>query len=138
MVSTCNILSDKYNVGYDIFIQDAYVLANEELLLSLMYNLIDNAIKFTENGGKISFNIKLDSNNFIFRIENTGKGIPEVELPYLFERFYKVDKSRSSNKESTGLGLYIVKTIIKNHGGVITVSSVENQFTAFEFTLPIR
>ena len=52
--------------------------------------------------------------------------------------FYKVDKSRSSNKESTGLGLYIVKTIIKNHGGVITVSSVENQFTAFEFTLPIR
>ena len=51
----------------------------------------------------------------------------------VFERFYKVDKSRSTNKESTGLGLYIVKTIIKNHGGVISVSSVENQFTAFEF-----
>ena len=72
-----------------------------------------------------------------FRIENTGKGIPKNELPYVFDRFYKVDKSRSTNKESTGLGLYIVKTIIKNHGGVITVSSVENQFTAFEFNLPI-
>ena len=73
-----------------------------------------------------------------FKIENTGQGIPEVELPYVFERFYKLDKSRSSNKESTGLGLYIVKTIIKKHGGVIKVSSVENQFTAFEFTLPIE
>lgn len=117
---------------------DITIKADKDLIYRAVYNLVDNAIKFTENGGKISFNIKLDSNNFIFRIENTGKGIPEVELPYLFERFYKVDKSRSSNKESTGLGLYIVKTIIKNHGGVITVSSVENQFTAFEFTLPIR
>ena len=112
--------------------------ADKDLIYRAVYNLVDNAIKFTENGGTIGFNIKLDSNNFILRIENTGKGIPEVELPYLFERFYKVDKSRSSNKESTGLGLYIVKTIIKNHGGVITVSSVEKQFTAFEFTLPMR
>lgn len=117
---------------------DITINADKDLIYRVVYNLVDNAIKFTENGGKINFNIKLDSSNFTFRIENTGKGIPEVELPYLFERFYKVDKSRSSNKESTGLGLYIVKTIIKNHGGVITVSSVENQFTAFEFTLPIR
>ncbi|MBR6502734.1 MAG: HAMP domain-containing histidine kinase [Clostridia bacterium] len=112
--------------------------ADKDLIYRVVYNLVDNAIKFTEIDGEISFDIKLDSGKFTFRIENTGKGIPEIELPHVFERFYKVDKSRSSNKESTGLGLYIVKTIIKNHGGVIKVSSVENQFTAFEFTLPIR
>lgn len=113
------------------------VNADKDLIYRVIYNLVDNAIKFTDDGGEITFDVKNNSNNLKFKIENTGQGIPEVELPYVFERFYKLDKSRSSNKESTGLGLYIVKTIIKKHGGVITVSSVENQFTAFEFTLPI-
>ncbi|MCQ2478492.1 MAG: ATP-binding protein, partial [Clostridia bacterium] len=59
------------------------------------------------------------------------------ELPYVFERFYKTDKSRSVNKESTGLGLYMVKTIIKSHGGTVKVASKENEFTLFTFTLPL-
>ncbi len=117
---------------------DITVNADKDLIYRVVYNLVDNAIKFTDEGGNIKFNIKYDVKNLTFRIENTGRGIPQSELPYVFERFYKVDKSRSTNKESTGLGLYIVKTIIKNHGGVISVSSVENQFTAFEFTLPIK
>lgn len=112
--------------------------ADKDLIYRVIYNLVDNAVKFTDEGGKITFDIKTNSNNLTFKIENTGKGIPKGELPYIFERFYKVDKSRSANKQSTGLGLYIVKTIIKNHGGVISVSSVENQFTAFEFTLPLN
>ena len=117
---------------------DITVNADKDLIHRVVYNLVDNAVKFSNDGGQIKFTVKYDSKNISFRIENTGKGIPESELPYVFERFYKVDKSRSANKESTGLGLYIVKTIIKNHGGVISVSSVENQFTAFEFTLPIN
>lgn len=117
---------------------DVTVNADKDLIYRVIYNLVDNAIKFTEEGGRITFNIKCDLKNLTFRIENTGRGIPQSELPYVFERFYKVDKSRSANKESTGLGLYIVKTIIKNHGGIISVSSVENRFTAFEFTLPIN
>ncbi len=117
---------------------DVTVNADKDLIYRVVYNLVDNAIKFTDEGGKITFNIKCDSKNIAFRIENTGRGIPQSELQYVFERFYKVDKSRSANKQSTGLGLYIAKTIIKNHGGVISVSSVENKFTAFEFTLPIK
>lgn len=117
---------------------DVTVNADKDLIYRVIYNLVDNAIKFTDEGGNIKFNTRFDSKNLTFRIENTGRGIPQSELPYVFERFYKVDKSRSANKESTGLGLYIVKTIIKKHGGVISVSSVENRFTAFEFTLPIN
>ncbi len=116
---------------------DITINADKDLIYRVVYNLVDNAVKFTDKGGKITFKLKCDSKDMTFRIENTGKGIPQSELPYVFERFYKVDKSRSANKESTGLGLYIVKTIIKNHGGVISVSSVENKFTAFEFNLPI-
>ena len=78
-----------------------------------------------------------DGKKIVFTIRNTGKGIPENELPYVFDRFYKVDKSRSANKNSTGLGLYIVKTIIKAHGGTVTVSSCENDFTEFSVTLPL-
>lgn len=117
---------------------DITINADKDLIHRVVYNLVDNAVKFSNDGGSIKFTTKYDSKNVTFRIENTGRGIPKSELPYVFERFYKIDKSRSTNKESTGLGLYIVKTIIKNHGGAISVSSVENQFTAFEFTLPIN
>ncbi len=115
---------------------DVTVNADKDLIYRVVYNLVDNAIKFVNESGNIKFEIRYDSNNVYFKIENTGGGIPQNELPYVFERFYKTDKSRSTNKESTGLGLYIVKTIIKNQGGKISVSSVENKFTAFEFTLP--
>lgn len=116
---------------------DVTVNADKDLIYRVVYNLVDNAIKFTDVGGNISFETKYDSQNLYFKIQNTGHGIPQQELPYVFERFYKTDKSRSENKDSTGLGLYIVKTIIKNQGGSISVSSVENSFTAFEFSLPL-
>ncbi len=119
-------------------LDDVVVSADKDLIYRVIYNLVDNAIKFTDAGGKITFDIKKNANNLTFRIENTGHGIPENELPYVFERFYKLDKSRSENKNSTGLGLYIVKTIIKKHGGVISVSSIEDRFTAFEFKLPLE
>ena len=111
--------------------------ADKDLIHRVVYNLVDNAVKFTDEGGNISFNAKVEAKKLVFSIRNTGKGIPQSDLPYLFERFYKVDKSRSANKKSTGLGLFIVKTIVKNHGGKITVSSVENEFTEFEVTLPL-
>ncbi len=123
-------------IGLDS-LPDITVNADKDLIYRVVYNLVDNAIKFVDESGKIKFEVRYDTQNVYFKIENTGKGIPQNELPYVFERFYKADKSRSANKESTGLGLYIVKTIIKNQGGKISVSSVENQFTAFEFTLPL-
>ncbi len=118
-------------------INSATLNADKDLIYRVIYNLVDNAVKFTEKGGEIEFASKADGKKLTFSIKNTGKGIPQNDLPYLFERFYKVDKSRSANKKSTGLGLYIVKTIVKNHGGTISVSSVENEFTLFEVTLPL-
>ena len=118
-------------------IQSISVKADRDLIHQVIYNLVDNAIKFTDESGTIDFKVKNDNKKLIFTITNTGKGIPENELPYVFDRFYKVDKSRSAVKNSTGLGLYIVKTILKAHGGSITVSSRENSFTSFSVTLPL-
>ncbi len=111
--------------------------ADKDLIHRVIYNLVDNAIKFNRKDGKIDFALKFDSKKMTFIISNTSKGIPQSQLPFVFERFYKVDKSRSNNKNSTGLGLYIVKTIVKTHGGTITVTSKENEFTRFEVTLPL-
>lgn len=122
-------------IGLDT-LPDVTAVADKDLIHRVVYNLVDNAVKFTNENGEIEFKVNFDSKKLSFKVKNTGSGIPEHELPFVFERFYKVDKSRSTNKESTGLGLYIVKTIITNHGGTISVSSVENNFTAFEFNLP--
>ena len=69
-------------------------------------------------------------------IRNSGQGIPKEELPHVFERFYKTDRSRGLDKSGTGLGLYIAKTSIENHGETITVDSVVDSYTEFSFTLP--
>ncbi len=110
---------------------------DRDLIHQAIYNLVDNAIKFTPDGGKISFTLSNDNKNLVFIIENSGAGIPQKDLPFIFERFYKVDKSRSAAKNSTGIGLYIVKTIITAHSGTITVASKENEYTAFKITLPL-
>ncbi len=117
---------------------DIRLNADRDLIYQVVYNLVDNAIKFTENGGKISFAASGASKHMTFSITNSGKGIPKESLPYVFERFYKVDKSRSANKNSTGLGLYLVKTIVKSHGGTITVTSIENKETTFTVVLPLQ
>ena len=119
-------------------VQSVSLNADKDLIHQVIYNLVDNAVKFTNESGTIDFKVKTDSKKLTFTITNTGKGIPESELPYVFERFYKVDKSRSANKNSTGLGLYIVKTIVKAHGGSITAASRENKFTAFSVVLPLN
>lgn len=118
-------------------IQNITINADKDLIHRVVYNLVDNAIKFCDEKGTISFELLNDSKNMSFSIKNTGSGIPKSELPNIFERFYKIDKSRSANKKSTGLGLYIVKTIVKKHGGTITVHSKEKEYTAFTVTLPL-
>lgn len=117
-------------------IDNVSVNADRDLIHQVIYNLVDNAIKFTEEKGKIHFSLKKEGKNLVFTITNSGVGIPEKDLPYIFERFYKVDKSRSQDKNNTGLGLYIVKTIVNAHSGTISAFSRENEFTAFKITLP--
>ncbi len=110
--------------------------ADRDLIYQAVYNLVDNAIKFTDSGGEISFGLQTQNKKTILSLRNSGKGIPAKDLPYIFERFYKVDKSRSNVKNSTGLGLYIVKTIITAHRGQVNVTSKENEFTEFKIILP--
>lgn len=123
-------------VGLDS-LERIMIKADKDLIHQVVYNLIDNAIKFCDDEGTISVGCSLGEKNVSVSIRNTGAGIPEQELPYVFERFYKIDRSRSKVKDSTGLGLYIVRTIIGVHRGKISVTSVENEYTEFSFTIPV-
>ncbi|MGI6279707.1 MAG: HAMP domain-containing sensor histidine kinase, partial [Acutalibacteraceae bacterium] len=91
--------------------------ADRDLIHQVIYNLVDNAIKFSNPGGEISFTLHKENKKLVFTVSNTGPGIPQKDLMYIFERFYKVDKSRSEAKNNTGLGLYLVKTIVVAHSG---------------------
>ena len=114
---------------------DISVKGDRDLIHQAIYNLVDNAIKFNRQGGEIAFALYKEAGNIVLTISNTGAGIPKKDLPYVFERFYKVDKSRSAEKNSTGIGLYIVKTVITAHKGTISVASKENEYTTFKITL---
>ncbi|MGN1080764.1 MAG: ATP-binding protein [Acutalibacteraceae bacterium] len=113
-------------------LEDIYISADEGLFHQAIYNLADNAVKFTDNGGRISVSCTNIGENAVIKIRNTGEGIPPASLPRIFERFYKTDSSRGKDKTGAGLGLSLVKTVVDLHGGTITVRSVENQFTEFE------
>ena len=102
----------------------------------MLYNLIDNAVKFTEEGGYIDVHAEQNATVTTVTIKNSGAGVPADEIERIFERFYKIDKSRGLDTKSTGLGLYIVKSIIEMHGGTIEASSELNKYTLFRFTLP--
>ncbi len=122
-------------VGLDT-LKKTVVSADRDLIHQVVYNLLDNAVKFTNENGVIKFSAFSENGRNHFLIRNTGAGIEAKDLPYIFERFYKTDRSRSAVKDSTGLGLYIVKTIIDIHHGSITVKSAVNEYTEFEFWLP--
>jgi signal transduction histidine kinase len=114
-------------------------MADQEYLKRAIYNLIENAIKYSNN---IDLPIEIrvfEENNFLlFEIKDYGIGIPETELPFIFERFYRVDKSRNSTIPGNGLGLAIVKEIIEEHKGSITVNSTEGKGSIFTISIPIK
>lgn len=112
------------------------IYGDQTLLHQVWYNLFENAVKFTPENGTITFNFENRDNRIYFSIKNTGKGIAKEDLPFIFDKFYKTDKSRSEDKKSMGLGLYIVKTIITLHGGEIFVTSVPQQETCFSAWIP--
>src|SRR5690625_3389961 len=101
-------------------------------------NLIDNAIRHTKENGFVHVHILNNKEEFNVSIQDNGSGVPEEDLPFIFERFYKADKARTRNgqKKGTGLGLAIAKNIVDAHDGVITVKSKQNQGTTFNFKIP--
>lgn len=131
-------LISKKNIEIEGFedLQSAMVHGDSAMIDQVIYNLADNAVKFTNEGGKIIVNTATDKKFTYLAITNTGKGIPEKEIDKVFERFYKVDQSRSTDVKSTGLGLYLIKSIIDLHNGSVTVESEVNSFTRFTIKLP--
>ncbi len=111
------------------------VLADKDSIQRVITNLMDNAIKFTENGGFMDIRTGLNNGKVFVAIQNSGIGIAKNELTHVFDRFYKTDKSRSQDKSGAGLGLYIVKNIIQSHGENIWAESKQGEFARFNFTL---
>ncbi len=114
----------------------ALVHGDSAMIDQVIYNLVDNAVKFTNEGGKIIVNATTDKKYSYFSVTNSGRGIPKKDIDKIFERFYKVDQSRSTDVKSTGLGLFLVKSIVDLHGGTITVDSEPDNFTRFTVKLP--
>ena len=110
--------------------------ADRDLLQQVVYNLFDNAVKFTPENGRITVAAQRSAESTKVTIRNSGAGVSEEEIARIFERFYKVDKSRSFDTKGVGLGLYIVKTIINMHEGEITASSKQGEYTEFSFEIP--
>ena len=120
----------------DLDVNARFVMADEDMLHQVVYNLVDNAIKFTPENGVISVSIEPEGDMTVLRIRNTGEGIAPEELGHIFERFYKTDKSRGLDRTGTGLGLYIVRTLVGRMGGVVSVTSEQGQYTEFAVSLP--
>lgn len=114
------------------------VLADRDAIYQVFYNLSHNAIKFAREGGLLRIRIREKNHNKIeVSVYNEGQGIPAEDLPYVFERFYKSDKSRGLDKNGVGLGLFISKTIVEAHGERIRVESEDGKDCEFLFTLPL-
>ncbi len=130
------ITAKALNVQVDMPEHPVYTLANEDYVTQVIYNLIDNAVKFCPQKGTLSLSVREGKGKAYISVANEGETIPPEELPLVFDRFHKLDKSRSQNRDSWGLGLYIVKTIVISHGENISVTSRDGQ-TTFTFTMPL-
>ena len=113
------------------------VLGDVDAITQVIYNLLDNAIKFSRENSPLTISLWKDSKKAYVSIRNCGSTIPEAEIPLLFDRFHKSDRSRSQDRDGVGLGLYIVKTILNNHGEDIAVTSRQG-VTDFVFTLALK
>ena len=116
--------------------QPLFVDGDPDMIYQVVYNLVENAVKFTNEGGYIAVSMQETPDRTTVTIENSGDGLAPEELAQIFDRFYKTDKSRSKDKSGMGLGLYIVKTILNLHGGEITARSKEGESCVFTFWLP--
>lgn len=108
------------------------VLATEDDLYQIAFNLMENAVKYNLPGGRVLVTLTADGGRVVLRVEDTGVGIPEADLPKIFDRFYRVDKARSRAAGGTGLGLSIVRDTVLQHGGAVTARRREPEGTCFE------
>ena len=105
------------------------------LLQQALINIISNSVKYTKNGGRIEVSAVAEQNGVLIIVRDNGLGIPKEDIPWLFERFYRVEKERTSDAGGTGLGLAIVKNAVRVHGGTISVKNNPGGGLCFEFSL---
>ncbi len=118
--------------------EDVTFSGDESKLSQVVYNLIDNAVKYTPEGGQVTITLRTDSREATLTVQDTGIGIPEEDVKHIFDRFYRVDKARSRATGGTGLGLSIVRQMVQLHGGEIRVDSAVGKGSVFTVTLPMR
>ncbi len=132
------IKSKNIDIIFDTEVEEKYLAIDEDMIERIMLNLLSNAVKFTNEKGKIFINI-MDLGNFVeIRVRDTGIGIPEDKIDYVFERFAQVDKTTTRKTEGSGIGLSLVKSLIEMHEGTIRLKSKLGEGSEFIITLPVR
>ena len=129
------IEAKKLNVTFDAAEDSLDVFADKDAIYQIFYNLCDNAIKFSNEGSAFRIRISSSEGKVAVSVFNEGLGIAKEDIPHVFDRFYKSDKSRGMDKSGFGIGLYIAKTVIDAHGERIAVDSIEGEYCEFSFTL---
>lgn len=125
-------------VGFETAEESILVRGDKDAIHQVLYNLCDNAIKFAREGGALNIAVTPTGKRRVaISVYNEGDGIPTADIPFIFDRFYKSDKSRSQDKTGAGLGLYISKTILEAHGEGLTLESEEGKSCTFTFTLSV-
>lgn len=133
------ILADQQHVTIESSVQPSLVVDGDKVRLhQALLNVMENAVKYTGEGGHVRITVTADEQDAIITVADSGVGIPTDELPLIFDRFYRVDKARSRGTQGAGLGLSIVKWIVDAHHGSISVQSEEGKGTTFTLRLPLH
>ena len=133
-----NFESEFVNKGVDICYsgEDEIISADRDKITQVLINFISNSLKYTPQGGTVEINVEVEEDAVEITVRDNGQGIPEEDLPHIFERFYRADKSRNRLTGGAGIGLTIVKSIIDAHHGSIHVNSKINEGTTFIVLIP--
>ncbi len=123
------ISAQKHHVTISVDGEDCYIMGNRMMMEELLYNLVDNAIRYNYENGKVHVNISQEDGKAVLTVSDTGIGIPKEHQERIFERFYRVDKSHSKSTGGTGLGLAIVKHILVSHGAKLEITSEQGKGT---------
>jgi signal transduction histidine kinase len=128
--------AEKKRISLTVAGEPVAVRADKNRIEQVVTNLLSNAVKYTPDGGEVAVTVSESGKNGVITVTDNGRGIPAEDLPYVFERFYRVDKSRSRASGGSGIGLAIVKSIVTAHGGKVKAESELGRWSRFKVTLP--